>query len=96
MTLDLVQRLCAAVEDPMWADHCELSKKTVRDAIEELEQLRKIAARYDWLVRNCARADPKMDGRHLWFGSIRPMKGVTFDEALDTVMMEEAKREAGQ
>jgi hypothetical protein len=35
---DLVQLLHDCADDPMWADHCEMSKKTVRRAADALER----------------------------------------------------------
>lgn len=42
MTDDLIKRLRACAEDPMWADHCEMSKTTVLRAADEIERLRGI------------------------------------------------------
>lgn len=32
----LIERLCACADDPMWADHAEINKSTLRAAINEL------------------------------------------------------------
>ena len=54
--IDIVERLDACADDPMWAAHCEMSKATARKAAAEItrlraeaEALRKDAARLDWL-----------------------------------------------
>lgn len=53
---DIVERLNACADDPMWAAHCEMSKATARKAAAEItrlraeaEALRKDAERYRWL-----------------------------------------------
>lgn len=44
MTLDEIRdRLQATVEDPMWADHCEVSKlllKEILSALDDYDELR--------------------------------------------------------
>ncbi len=37
---DIVERLSACADDPMWADHCEMSKATARKAAAEITRLR--------------------------------------------------------
>lgn len=38
MTTELIERLQACADDPMWADHAEVSKGLLRKAIEALNQ----------------------------------------------------------
>lgn len=40
MKPDIVERLRLVADDPMWADHCELSKHSVTRAADEIESLR--------------------------------------------------------
>ena len=37
---DIVERLDACADDPMWAAHCEMSKATARKAAAEITRLR--------------------------------------------------------
>ena len=37
---DIVERLSACADDPMWAEHCEMSKATARKAAAEITRLR--------------------------------------------------------
>lgn len=48
---DIVERLEASLNDPMWADHAEISKAALKSTIEEIRRLRK---ELDCVRQGCA------------------------------------------
>lgn len=39
---DILQRLQAGADDPMWCNHAEISKRTLRDAIDAIQALQAV------------------------------------------------------
>lgn len=45
--MDILDKLKMVKDDPMWADHSEITKKTLGRAIDEIERLRAQAKRHE-------------------------------------------------
>ncbi|MGI9295971.1 MAG: hypothetical protein ACR2PS_18460 [Pseudomonadales bacterium] len=58
---DIVERLLAGANDPMWANHSEFPKKYLKEAADEIERLRSEVALYE---KNAPLAQNYLDMLH--------------------------------
>jgi hypothetical protein len=58
MSSDLVDHLRRCAEDPMWPDHCEMSKRAVRAAADRIEALEAALAKAVEALRPFAETEP--------------------------------------